>query len=197
MIDQMGYGIHEMHKGQARRYFPMPDYDLGEAGAVRMTIYGSVVDTAYTRMLMQKADLPLIDALALDRVQKRLPIPDEAIARLKRAKLIEGRKPNMHVSAKVAAVTATKADYIRTRAQDDEFYTKLVTDFLRKFGSASRADINALLMGKLSEALDEPQKVNKVNNLITKMRRHDTIVNQGSDRTPRWVLAEKIAEKKE
>lgn len=197
MIDQMGYGIHEMHKGQARRYFPMPDYDLGEAGAVRMTIYGSVVDTAYTRMLMQKADLPLIDALALDRVQKRLPIPDEAIARLKRAKLIEGRKPNMHVSAKVAAVTATKADYIRTRAQDDEFYTKLVTDFLRKFGSASRADINALLMGKLSEALDEPQKVNKVNNLITKMRRHGSIVNQGSDRAPRWVLAEKIAEKKE
>lgn len=25
MIDKMGFGIHDMHSGQARRYFPMPD----------------------------------------------------------------------------------------------------------------------------------------------------------------------------
>ncbi len=28
MIDTMGYGIHDMYARQARRYFPMPDYDL-------------------------------------------------------------------------------------------------------------------------------------------------------------------------
>ena len=61
MIDTMGYGIHWMHREQARRYFPMPDYDLSEAGAVRMTVYGSVVDLAYSRLLIQKTDLPLAD----------------------------------------------------------------------------------------------------------------------------------------
>ena len=35
MIDTMGCGIHEMYTGQARRYFPLPDYDLKEPNAVR------------------------------------------------------------------------------------------------------------------------------------------------------------------
>jgi ATP-dependent DNA helicase RecG len=57
------------------------------------------VDLAYSRLLIQKTDLPLADVLALDRVQKKLPIPDEAAARLRKAGLIEGRKPNHFVSA--------------------------------------------------------------------------------------------------
>lgn len=191
MIDTMGYGIHQIYKGQARRYFPLPDYDLSEPGAVKVTIYGGVVDPAYSRLLIQKTDLPLADVLALDRVQKKLPIPDEAATRLKRMKLIEGRKPNFHVSAAVAEVTANKADYIRTRAQDDEFYAKLLTDYLEKFGQASRAEVNKLLLDKLSEALDETQKVTKIGNLLTKLRRRGVIVNRGSDHVPRWVLAEK------
>jgi len=70
MIDTMGYGIYEMHLGQARRYFPMPDYDLTNPSVVKITIYGSIVDPAYSRMLIQKTDLPLTDILCLDRVQK-------------------------------------------------------------------------------------------------------------------------------
>lgn len=196
MIDTMGYGIYDMHARQVRRYFPMPDYDLDEPNTVKLTIYGSVVDPAYSRLLIQKTDLPLADVLALDRVQKKLPIPDEAVARLRRAGLIEGRKPHFHVSASVAQVTASKADYIRTRGQDDAFYAKLLMDYLEKFGAASRAEINQLLLGKLSDALETNQKVRKVNNLLTKWRRARLIENQGSDRAPHWVLAEKNAENK-
>jgi ATP-dependent DNA helicase RecG len=177
MIDTMGYGIHDMHARQVRRYFPMPDYDLDEPNAVKLTIYGSVVDPAYSRLLIQKTDLPLADVLALDRVQKKLPIPDEAVARLRRAGLIEGRKPHFHVSATVAKVTASKADYIRTRAQDDTFYAKLLMDYLEKFGEASRAEINQLLLDKLSDALETDQKVRKVNNLLTKWRRESPQVS--------------------
>ena len=190
MIDTMGYGIHEMHARQARRYFPMPDYDLAEVGAVKLTIYGGVVDPAYSRLLIQNTELPLTDILALDRVQKKLPIPDEAVARLKRAGLIEGRKPHLYVSASVATATASKADYIRTRAQDDEFYAKLVTDYLNKFGQASRAEINKLLLVKLSDALDAGQKEKKIGNLLTKLRRAGRISNIGSRGQPLWRLAE-------
>jgi ATP-dependent DNA helicase RecG len=197
MIDIMGYGIRDMYTGQAQRYFPLPDYDLSEASAVKMTIYGGVVDPAYSRLLIQKTNLPLADVLALDRVQKKLPIPDAAAVRLKRSRLIEGRKPNFHVSAAVAKVTAKKADYIRTRAQDDTFYLKLLIDYLEEYQEASRAEIDKLLLSKLSEALDEVQKVNKINNLITKWRRAGQIINLGSDKGSRWVLAEKSAEKKE
>jgi ATP-dependent DNA helicase RecG len=190
MIDTMGYGIHWMHREQARRYFPMPDYDLSEAESVRMTVYGSVVDLAYSRLLIQKTDLPLADVLALDRVQKKLPIPESAVARLKRSGLIEGRKPHFHVSAAVAGVTAGKVDYIHTRAQDDEFYAKLLTDYLSKFGQATRAEINQLLLGKLSVVLTAEQKEDKVGNLLTKLRRRGLIRNTGSRGSPVWRLAE-------
>ncbi|MDT8376074.1 MAG: putative DNA binding domain-containing protein [Mariprofundaceae bacterium] len=189
MIDTMGYGIHSIHIGQARRYFPMPDYDLNEPNAVKMTIYGGVVDPAYSRMLIQKTDLPLDEILALDRVQKRLPLKDPMIKRLRRDGLIEGRKPNFHVSATVAKATASKVDYIRTRAQDDDYYAKLITDFIHKFGKASREEVDKLILDKLSDVLDEEQKKKKVANLLTKLRRAGTIRNDGSRTAPEWVLS--------
>lgn len=195
MIDTMGYGIHSIYTGQARRYFPLPDYDLSGPDAVKLTVYGGVVDPAYSRLLIQKTDLPLADVLALDRVQKKLPIPDEAATRLRRSKLIEGRKPNFHVSAAVAEATANKADYIRTRGQDDAFYAKLLTDYLEKFGQANRAEINQLLMDKLSDALDDKQKYNKISGLLTGLRRRGVIVNTGSDTASCWRLTERIAKK--
>jgi len=188
MIDTMGYGIHEMHLGQARRYFPMPDYDLNEPQAVKLTLYGAVVDVAYSRMLIQKTNLPLADILALDRVQKKLPIDDAVAKRLRQAKLIEGRKPHLYVSAAVASATAAKADYINTRGQDDEFYIKQITDYLTKFGSASRQEIDKLLLSKLSDALDSTQKQNKIGNLLTGMRIGDVITNAGTRKVPKWIF---------
>ena len=187
MIDTIGSGIHHMHSQQAKRYLPLPDYDLTEPNAVRLTIHGGVVDLAYSQLLMQRTDLPLIDILALDRVQKRLPISPDATQRLRKAGLIEGRRPNLHVAAVVAAAAGTKAAYIRTRNQDDAHYMKLVTDFLDRFGHATRKDIDALLWGKLSEALSDPQKDDKISNLLTRMRRDGLIQNAGSRGLPSWI----------
>ncbi len=186
MIDTMGYGIHEMHIGQARRFFPLPEYDLSEIDAVRMVIYGKVIDSAYSRLLMQKTDLPLDDILALDRIQKQLPVDDDMVKHLRRKRLIEGRKPNLHISASVAEVTAKKEDYIRTKAQDDTFYNKILLDYLKKFGTASREDVDKLLRGKLSDGLDEKQKTIKISNLLTNLRRNGEIRNTGSKKRPQW-----------
>ena len=191
MIDTMGYGIYEMYTGQARRYFPMPDYDLSKPQVVKMTIHGSIVDPAYSRLLIQKTDLSLQEIFGLDRVQKKLPLDEAMVKHLRRSKLIEGHKPNLYVSAAVATATATKADYIRTRAQDDAFYIKLVLDYLSKFKSASRKEIDTLLRDKLSDALDGPQKDNKIGNLLTSMRQAEKIKNTGSRKAPNWVLHEK------
>lgn len=193
MIDTMGYGIHAIHLGQARRYFPMPDYDLSQPDAVKLTIHGRVVDPAYSRLLIQKTDLPLADVLALDRIQKKLPVPDEAVARLKRAGLIEGRKPRFHVSAVIAKATSRKAEYIRMKGQDDSFYKQLVIDFLQKFGAASRRDLDELLIAKLGDGLSLEEKEAKVGHLLTSLRRAGRIRNIGSRKAPSWVLADKDA----
>jgi ATP-dependent DNA helicase RecG len=190
MIDTMGYGIHSIHVAQARRFFPMPDFDLSESNAVKLRIHGKIVDPAYSRMLIQKTNLPLDQILALDRVQKRLPLSDDMIKRLRRQGLIEGRKPHLHVSATVAKVTASKADYIKTRAQDDDYYCKLITDYLKKFNKASRGEIDKLLLDKLSNVLDNEQKKKKIANLLTKLRRSGKIQNEGSKKTPQWKIAE-------
>lgn len=191
MIDTMGYGIFQMHMGQARRYFPMPDYDLSEVNVTRMTLYGGVIDQAYSEMLMQKTNLPLADILALDRVQKKLPIEDEMVKHLRHAGLIEGRKPNLYVSASVAKATDSKATYIRMRAQDDDYYAKLIVDYLQQYGQASKKEINQLLLNKLSEALTDKQKANKINNLLTKLRLSGRIFNSGSDAAPGWKIVKK------
>jgi len=190
MIDTMGYGIHSIHVAQARRFFPMPDFDLSESNAVKLRIHGKIVDPAYSRMLIQKTNLPLDQVLALDRVQKRLPLSDDMIKHLRRQGLIEGRKPHLHVSATVAKVTASKADYIKTRAQDDDYYCKLITDYLKKFNKASRGEIDKLLLDKLSNVLDNEQKKKKIANLLTKLRRSGKIQNEGSKKTPQWKIAE-------
>ena len=192
MIDTMGYGIYQMHIGQARRYFPMPDYDLSEANVTRMTLYGGVIDQAYSEMLMLKTNLPLADILALDRVQKKLPVDDEMAKHLRHAGLIEGRKPNLYVSASVAKATDSKATYIRMRAQDDDYYAKLIMDYLQQYAQASKKEIKQLLLNKLSDALTEKQKSNKINNLLTKLRLSGRIFNSGSDAAPSWKIVKKV-----
>ncbi|MDF1930183.1 putative DNA binding domain-containing protein [Legionella pneumophila] len=178
MIDTMGYGIHEMYSGQARRYFPLPDYDLSEPNTVKIIIYGRIVDLSYTRMLIQKTELTLDEIVGLDRVQKHLPLTEEMIKHLRQQHLIEGRKPNFHVSASIADATAAQVDYLHYRGQDNAYYQKLIADYIEEFSSATRKDIDKLLFNKLSDALTTNQKENKIGYLLTSMK------NKGSLKIP-------------
>tara|TARA_R110002049_G_scaffold44349_29_gene130378 strand:- start:1072 stop:2727 length:1656 start_codon:yes stop_codon:yes gene_type:complete len=189
MIDQMGYGIQRMYKTQRDRYLPMPDYEVS-GDAVLMTVYGGVVDPAYTRVLMENGGLQLTDVLALDRVQKGLEVPDGAIQALRRKGLVEGRKPRLRVSAAVAAASSKQAEYIKTRAFDDQHYADLVLQYLSKFGSASRKEIDKLLWNKLSDALDDAQKKSKIGNILTGLRVSGAIFNDASRTAPEWKKSE-------
>lgn len=188
LIDHMGYGIHRMIQDQVRRFLPLPDYDLSTPDEVKLTIPGAVIDEAFSQLLMMRTDLSLEDVLALDRVQKGLEISRPANARLRKAKLIEGRGRGTRISSAVAAATGQKADYIRTRAQDDAHYARLVVDFLTEYGSASRKEFDDLLSKYLPELLDETQRRSKVTNLLTRMRKEGTIFNAGTQQKPRWKL---------
>jgi ATP-dependent DNA helicase RecG len=131
-----------------------------------------------------------MDVFALDRVQKNLAIDDAAARHLRKVGLIEGRKPNFHVSSKVAKVLSAKADYIRRRALDDEYCKKLILDYLQRFQPATRQDLDSFLMEKLGDVLTEKQKISKVGNLLTRLRRAGKIANSGSRKSPAWKIAE-------
>lgn len=188
MIDTLGYGIHTMVLAQRNRFFPLPDYILSEPQKVTLQIYGHSIDENYSKLLIEKKDLPLTKVVLLDRVQKKMFITDEAATMLKRDKLIAGRKPNFYVEASIASATDDKAAYIKNRAFDDEHYKKMIEAFIEKFGSASRKELDDLVMEKLSAVLSEKQKKSKLNNLISSMRIESRIQNIGSDTRSKWVL---------
>ncbi len=189
MIDTMGFGIREiMFRGQMRRFLPMPDFDLRDPSSVVLRLPGRFIDENYSHLLLTIDDLTLTEAMALDRVQKGLPPSEPMLRSLRKRGLIEGRRPSLHISAKVAAATGDKAGYIRTRGQDDSHYRQLIVDYLENFGEASRKDIRELLMEKLPEVLTAQQKENKIHTLLVGLKRTGQIACRGTRRYAHWHL---------
>lgn len=190
MIDTMGYGIRRMYLEQRKRFYPLPDFDLSNPNKVLVTIYGKLIDLNYTAALIEHQDLPLETVILLDKIQKRHPIDKDDAKRLRRQKLVEGRYPKLFVAAHIASAADDKARYIKNRAFDDAHYKQLVIEYLKKYGHASRQDIDTLLLDKLSDVLDADQKRNKVKNLLYAMSQRDkTVRSVRSGSSSRWELS--------
>lgn len=189
MIDTIGSGIKKMFIIQKNKFFPLPDYTF-ENNKVQVQIIGKVVDLDYAYKLAEFKELSLQDIILLDKVSKNKPITNDEARQLKTKNLIEGRKPNFHISSSVANVTGEKADYIKQRGFRDEHYKKMILDFIKEYGSASKQDIDKLILDLLPKVLDENQKSNKIRNLIYSLSKKDEAIrNQGTVRYPKWVLS--------
>ena len=187
MIDTIGSGIKRMYNIQRKKFFPLPEYDLSDK-KVKVTISGKVMDLKYARKIAEMPNLNLDEIILLDKISKSKPINDEEAKKLKAKSLIEGRKPNYHISAIVAINTNEKEQYIKNRGFKDVHYKKMILDYIDKYGSASKANIDQLLLDILPAVLDEKQKLNKVRNLIYALSKKDKIVeNQGTTRHPKWI----------
>ena len=77
----------------------------------------------------------------LDRMQKNLPLEPAAYELLKKERLVEGRKPNYHISASIAKATGQQTAYIRNKGIDDEYCRKMMIDYLKKFNVGTRWQI--------------------------------------------------------
>lgn len=176
MIDTVGHGIHAMIMTQRQRYFPLPDYIKSSSAKVVLEIFGHLIDENYTKLLLERQDLPLSTVILLDRIQKRQSITDDAANMLRKAELIEGRKPNYFVSAKIAAVTGTKPSYTRNRGIEKTRLKEFVLQHIREFGPTPRTQFEELLFSMLPAVLSIEKKRNKVKNLLTEMRMQDKSV---------------------
>ena len=189
MIDTQGGGIKRMFQAQRRRFFPLPDYDLSQPERVMVTLRGRILDVRYTRLLMAQGDLNLATIMLLDKVQKGQRIATEDAKRLKAAKLVEGRYPNLMVAGSVAAVAGQKAQHIRNRGFDSQYYRDMIVALVREHQPVSREDIDKLLLDKLPEVLSQAQKLTKIHNLLSSQS-GKTIRNAGSRTASQWVLAD-------
>lgn len=192
MIDTQGGGIKRMFMKQRERFFPMPDYELSQPERVLVTLRGRILDERYTRLLMTRSSLDLVTIILLDKVQKGERIAAEDGKRLRTAKLVEGRYPNLIIGGTVAATMGQKAQHIRNRGFDSQYYRDLVVALVREHQPVAREDIDRLLLDKLPDALTQAQKLNRVHNLLRQLVAGGRIVNSGSRRWPRWILGKPV-----
>lgn len=184
MIDTTGSGIKRMFAIQRKKFFPLPEYDFSK-NKVQVTIVGKVLDVNYARKLAQMPELSLDEIMLLDKVAKNKNIMDEKIKDLKARGLVEGRKPNYHISANVAKAIGEKADYIKQRGIDDGYCQKMIVEYLNKFGTGSKKDFEGLLLDKLPDVLDIQQKKNKIKNNLQHLRKQGIITPKGKE----WIMS--------
>lgn len=188
MIDTIGSGIKKMFYIQRHKFFPLPEYDLSD-NKVKVTFFGKVVNLNYARKLAEMPELSLEEIMLLDKVAKRKTLSEAEIKTLRSKYLIEGRKPNFHISSNVAEVTGEKASYIKQRGFKDAHFKKMIVDYLEKYGEASKKEIDELIFDLLPAVLDRKQRENKMRNILYSMSKRDkTIENTGTNRYPQWVL---------
>lgn len=189
MIDTAGMGIRRSFEKLRERFFPMPDYDLSEENRVKVTIYGKILDEQYSKLLLENTELSLVEVMLLDRVQKNIVITKEQSDYLRKHNLIEGRYPNIYVSKNISEIVNEKSTYIKNSGFDDQYYKDLVLQYLDKFKSITKEDLDNLLLNKLPDSLNEEQKKRKIKYLVNEclQNKEDMIQNIGTSRYPVWT----------
>ena len=178
MIDKVGFGIHDMVQAQRRRFLPLPDYEGSSLLRTVFNIYGQEIDENYSHWLMERTDLPIEHVLWLDRLQKKLRLDAAQVAELRRAGLIEGRSPKLHISAQMAVATDQEVAYLNHKGLDSKHYKGLVLGLLA-LGPQPRAKINAMLLPKLPAAIALSSQKTFIKNLLQDMVREQLIENAG------------------
>lgn len=175
---------------QKERYLPMPDYDKSTATEVVLTLPGTVIDENYSLLLLENKNMSLTDAVLLDSVQKGKRISPEAIAMLRKRKLIEGRLPHIFIAKDIAQVTDQKIEYSKHKGLDDKKCEALLLDSLKDHGSLTKPEIVRLLWDVLPDQLDDKQKDNKLDYLLKRLRKAGKIWTERNEVTSIWHLTE-------
>ena len=188
MIDTEGFGIHKMFVSQKDRWLPMPDYDKSDSDTVVLTLPGTVIDENYSLMLLENSDIDLSTAVLLDKVQKGKPIPSDAVALLRKRKLIEGRLPHIYVSKDIAQATDRKVEYSKHKGLEFKKCKALLLEALEDHHTLSREEIDKLWWNLLPDTLSDKQKKSRVGNMLTKMREEGAIKNSTVGNSSIWSL---------
>ncbi len=189
MIDTAAMGIRRVFSIQREKLFPMPDYNLSELDQVEVTVYGKVLNETYTKVLFENPGMKLETVYLLDKVQKGERIGRSDANLLRKQGLIEGKIPNLIISAAVAESLDQKAQYIKNKGFNDAYYKQLIIDYLKKWEKGKKADFDKLLIDKLPDSLTEKQKKDKVRNLLAALRAAEEIKTDSSNhQISNWVL---------
>lgn len=191
MIDTATSGIKKVFRIQKEKFFPLPDYDLSSPQQVSVTVYGKILNEQYTYILFNHPSLDLETVFLLDQVQKGngRKLSKNAIALLRKYKLIEGRADNLFLSAEVAKTIDAEAEYIKNKAFSNQYYRDMIVQYISTFDKAKKKDIRELLWDKLPDFMDDKQKNKKISTLLSSLRSKGIIVTDSpNQQISNWIL---------
>ena len=189
MIDTAAMGIRRVFSIQREKLFPMPGYNLSKMDQVEVTVHGRVLNENYTKVLFENPEIDLETVYLLDKVQKGERISREEANTLRKLGLVEGKLPNLIISATIAESLDQKAQYIKNKGFDDAYYKQLIIDYLKKWEKGKKADFDKLLLDKLPDSMTEKQKKDKVRNLLAALRAAEMIkTDSPNHQISNWVL---------
>lgn len=191
MIDTATSGIKKVYRIQKDKFFPMPDYDLTSEAQVSVRVYGKILNERYTYILFNHPELDLETVYLLDQVQKGKgnSLNKEAVAFLRKHKLIEGRINSLYLSAEVSQAIDDEAAYIKNKAFDDQYYKDMIVKYIQQYGKAKKKDIRNLLWDKLPDVLSETQKEYKIGNLLSSLKNAGIIcADSHNQQRAYWIL---------
>lgn len=187
MIDTVGRGIKKMFLVQKDRLFPLPEYDLSN-GRVRLEVIGAVIDQNYAQLLAKNQQMSLKHIMLLDKLQKRKKLLKQEADELRKLKYIEGRYPNVYISAKIAATTNERSEYLKHSIFDNRYLEELIIKTLKELPFIDRSTINDLLFNNLPKSLSIEQKHKKISNILHRMHKKNIIENIGTRQDSKWRL---------
>jgi ATP-dependent DNA helicase RecG len=114
------------------------------------------------------------------------------LKRLRALGVVEGKAPYIYVSAQVAEIIDDKAQYIKNKGLDDDYYRQMMIEYLTRFESGKKKDFMELLLSKLPDVLSDKQKEYKVQYLLKSLKNSGIIhLDSDNSRTASWVLSKK------
>ena len=158
MIETVGNGIQKIFSIQRERFFPMPTYDISDKTHTKVTIHGELINKNYTNQLYFHPELTIEEVIALDKVQKKQEISEEEINRLRLLKMVKGRNTSLEI-----------VGIDKTERFSNKDYKQMILNLLAERGTASKEEIEKLLLPLLPTELTLTKKQKKVSNLISEL----------------------------
>jgi ATP-dependent DNA helicase RecG len=177
MIDIIGSGIKKMFTIQKERYFPLPTYDISDEKKTRVTIHGELINNNYSYQLKKHPELSLEDVIALDKVQKKITLTEKETEQLQNLKLVAEIASELHILGYYPKISYNE-------------YKHMILNLIKSKGSATRDDIENLIMPNLSPDIPLIKRKKKISNVLLKLStKEEKIKNVSSSiKYPVWIL---------
>ena len=160
MIDTIGSGIKRIFTIQKDRFFPLPAYNISDENKTEVTIHGELINENYSRQLFLHPELSLDDVIALDKVQKKMESTENEVARLLELKLVAGVASDLQILGIYPKISYNE-------------YKEMVLNLIKSKGSATRVEIENLIMPTLSPEIPLAKRQKKISNILLKLSTAD------------------------